>query len=273
MRFIVKYKQFTLILKVLVHSRKKFQSVVVLFALFALFSSASIAKEMKYVELPSGEETEIRVFPSQGNILLIGFPCDSGKSKNEEATAKVLTEDGIEVWMPDMLSTYMLPKSRSSYAEMPDEDLAHIIYEAVSSNKDVYIVASGPDTQLLLRVAAQWKKEHPEYKNLKGAILLFPRLNDGEPQPGVEPKYVDSVGTTSIPLMVLEGGRTPNRWGVNHLHAKLAAGGSQVVSKIVPGIRGYFFKRADPNRTEDVVTSQLSGLIKVGIYYLQELEQ
>ena len=224
---------------------------------------------MRYVELPSGEETEVRVFPADGKILLIGFACDNGKSKNEEATAQSLAEDGIEVWMPDMLSTYMLPKSRSSYEEMPSEDLAHLIYEAISSDKDVYIIASGPETQLLLKVAAQWKETYPDYHNLKGAILLFPRLNDGEPQPGVEPKYVEAVGSTSIPLMVLEGGRTPNRWGLNHLSHKLGAGGSNVISKVVPGIRGYFFKRADPNRTEDVVTSQLSGLIKVSLFYLQ----
>ena len=242
----------------------------IFFVFTLLLLTATNAKELMEVELPSGEEVEIRVFPADGNILIIGFPCDAGKSKHEEATAQSLVEDNIEVWMPDMLSAYMLPKARSSYEEMPDEDLAHIIYEAVSTNKDVYIIASGPETQLLLRVAAQWRQEYPEYKNLKGAILLFPRLNDGEPIPGVEPKYVESVGTTTIPLMVLEGGRTPNRWGVNHLSNKLKAGGSEVVSKIVPDIRGYFFKRSDPNRTEDVVTSQLSGLIKVSLFYLQE---
>ena len=252
-------------------SLKTFQRLSI--AIGLCFTLGAAAKETRYVELPSGEETEVRVFAAKGEVLLIGFACDNGKSKNEEATAISLAEDGIEVWMPDMLSTYMLPKSRSSYEEMPSEDLAHLIYEAVSTEKDVYIIASGPETQLLLRVAAQWKQSYPEYQNLKGAILLFPRLNDGEPQPGVEPAYVGSVGTTTIPLMVLEGGRTPNRWGLNHLGQKLGAGGSTVISKVVPGIRGYFFKRNDPNRTEDVVTSQLSGLIKVSLFYLQGLDE
>ncbi len=244
-----------------------------LFVIFIFFLSISNAKELRTIELPSGEETEIRVFPAKGNILVIGFACDNGKSKHEEETSQSLAEDGIEVWMPDMLGTYMLPKSRSSYEEIPDEDLTHIIYEAISTNKEVYIIASGPDTQLLLKAAAQWKESYPDYQDLKGAILLFPRLNDGAPEPGVEPKYVAPVGTTTIPLMVLEGGRTPNRWGVNHLTQKLSTSGSQVVSKIVPGIRGYFFNRSDPNRTEDVVTSQLSGLIKVSLFYLQELKK
>ncbi len=242
----------------------------ILLIISLILTGITSAKEIRGIELPSGEEVEIRVFPAKGNILIIGFACDNGKSKHEEATSESLAEDGIEVWMPDMLGTYMLPKSRSSYNEIPNEDLTHIIYEAISTNKEVYIVASGPDTQLLLKTAAHWKKEYPGYKDLKGAILLFPRLNDGAPEPGVEPKYVESVGSTTIPLMVLEGGRTPNRWGLNHLSAKLASGGSRVISKIVPDIRGYFFNRADPNRTEDIVTSQLSGLIKVSLFYLQE---
>ncbi len=242
----------------------------ILFLISLFFLGISSAKELSVIELPSGDETEIRIFPAEGNTLIVGFACDNGKSKHEEATAQSLAQDGIEVWMPDMLSTYMLPKSRSSYAEIPGEDLAQIIYEAISTKKDVYIVGSGPDTELILNAAAQWKESFPEYQDLKGAVLLFPRLNDGEPIPGVEPKYVESVGTTTIPLMVLEGGRTPNRWGLNHLTNKLSAGGSNVISKVVPDIRGYFFKRADPNRTEDVVTSQLSGLIKVSLFYLKE---
>jgi hypothetical protein len=235
-----------------------------------IFAQIAIAKTIKNIELPSGEEAEIRVFPATGKVLLLGFPFDSGKSNHEEKTAQSLAQDGIEVWMTDMLSAYMLPKTRSSYAKIPDEDLAQIIYEAVATKKAVYIIASGADTQLLLRVAAQWKKEYPDYADLKGAVLLFPRLNAGEPEPGVEPKYVPSVGTTTIPLMVLEGGRTPNRWGLKHLTSKLSAGGSTVIAKIVPDIRGYFFNRSDPNMTENIVTSQLSGLIKVSLFYLQE---
>jgi hypothetical protein len=77
------------------------------------------------------------------------------------------------------------------------------------------------------------------------------------------------VGSTKLPLMVLEGGRTPNRWGLNRLSHQLAKSGSHIISKIVPNVRGNFFKREDPNRAESVVTSQLSGLIKVSLYYLQ----
>ena len=75
-----------------------------------------------------------------------------------------------------------------------------------------------------------------------------------------------------LPIMLLEGGRTPNRWGINTLSQELQKSGSEVTSKIIPKVRGYFFKRQDANRSEDVVTSQMAGLIKVSLFYLGENE-
>ena len=241
-----------------------------IFVGFFILSTLSIAQEITTIEIPSGEDIELRIFPANGDALLLGFPCDFGKSKNEEAVAKSLAEDGLEVWMPDILSTYMLPKVRSSLAEIENEDLAYIVQKAAKTGKNIYLIASGPDAQLALRAAAKWREKYSNINNLKGLILLFPRLNDGKPTPGIEPKYVKAVGTTKTPIMVLEGGRTPNRWGLQHLNAKLGVGGSKVISKVIPGVRGYFFKRKDPNRAEDIVTSQLSGLIKVSLFYLQK---
>ncbi|WP_369151119.1 hypothetical protein [Candidatus Thiodubiliella endoseptemdiera] len=242
----------------------------IIFIGFFILSTPSIAQKITTIKMPSGEDIELRIFPAKGNVLLLGFPCDFDKSKNEESVAKSLSEDGLEVWMPDILSTYMLPKVRSSYAKIKNEDLVRIVQKAIKTGKDIYLIASGAGTQLALRAAAKWHEKYQNSDGLKGLILLFPRLNSAEPIPGVKPKYVSAVGTTKKPIMILEGGRTPNKWGLKHLSMKLSAGGSKVISKVIPDIRGYFFKRKDPNRTEDMVTSELSGLIKVSLFYLQK---
>ena len=210
----------------------------------------------------------MRVFPADGNVLLLGFPCDEGKSIAEEKTALSLSNDGIEVWMPDMLSGFMLPKVRSSLVEISTDTLTSIIDEAVKTGKQVYLIASGPDTELILRSASNWEAE--KKPPLAGAILMFPRLFKSEPVPGQTPEYVDAVGKTKLPIMLLEGGRTPNRWGLKTLSEELESGGSKVTSKVIPKVRGYFFKRQDANRSEDVVTSQMAGLIKVSIFYLEK---
>jgi hypothetical protein len=232
-----------------------------------LLTSGVQAKEIKTIETDVAD-IEVRVFPAEGNVLLLGFPCDEGKSTAEEKTAGSLAEDGVEVWMPDMLSAFMLPKVRSSLADIPTESIMALIGEAVKTGKKVYLIASGPDTELILRAASQWEDSGEE--PIAGAILMFPRLFKETPVPGQQPEYVDAVGKTKLPIMLLEGGRTPNRWGLNTLSHELEKSGSHVISKIIPKVRGYFFKRQDANRSEDVVTQQMAGLIKVSLFYLEE---
>ncbi len=224
---------------------------------------------MEHITLDTDDTSiDIRVFPAEGERLLLGFPCDEGKSVAEENTARSLANDGIEVWMPDMLSAYMLPKLRSSLHQIPGEDLGHIIEAALKTGKQVYLIAGGPDTELILRAAEQWEKTHPD--TLAGAVLLYPRLYKNSPEPGQAPEYLEVVGKTKLPIFVLEGERTPNRWSVDHLQQALAQGGSPVQVKVIPSVRGYFYNRRDANRSEEVVTSQLAGLIKVSLFYLSQ---
>jgi len=244
--------------------------IVILLLSSLTFTYPVSAKEIRSVDAEGDVSIEIRVFPAKGNQILLGFPCDEGASIAEEATASSLSDDGIEVWMPDMLSAYMLPNVRSSIAKIPTAAIERIIKTALNTGKKVYLIASGPDTDLVLRSAAHWEKQHTEGQQPAGAILLFPRLNKSAPEPGKEPEYLQSVGSTHLPILVLEGERTPNHWGLKHFARALKKGGSPVITKVIPEVRGYFFKRQDPNMPEEVVTSQLSGLIKAGLYLLEE---
>ncbi len=248
--------------------RNTFFLVLILFSSFSLHASDKI----KSITTADDSEIDVRIFSPKGNIsnkLLIGFACDQGSSVAEEKTSQALANDGIEVWMPDMLSAYMLPKVRSSLSDIPTDGLVKIIEEAKKTNKQVYLVASGPDTELILRAIEDWEKSHTDSDDLLGgAILMFPRLNKSKPEPGKPPEYQDAVGNTKSPLIVLDGERTPNRWGVGHLTNSLKKGGSTVYAKLIPDVRGYFFKRNDPNVPEDLVTSQMSGLVKASLFFL-----
>jgi len=252
-----------------VHSYRIHLQTVLLVLISLLVTQTLQAKEYRTIETDEAD-VEVRIFAADGDVLLLGFPCDEGKSIAEEKTAQSLSNDGIEVWMPDLLSGFMLPKVRSSLVEISTDTLIALIEEASKTGKQVYLIASGPDTELILRAASEWEAQGN--KPLAGAVLMFPRLFKEEPVPGVVPEYVDAVGKTQLPIMLLEGGRTPNRWGLNTLRHELEKSGSEVTSKVIPKVRGYFFKRQDANRSEDVVTSQMAGLIKVSLFYLGEEE-
>lgn len=243
---------------------------ILLLLFLVIITTYAQAREMRDIEMDD-TSIEVRVFSATGDTLLLGFPLDEGKSVIEEHTAASLAEDGIEVWMPDLLSAYMLPNVRSSLTDIPVEAILKLIDEGIATGKKVYLIASGPNTELILRGASQWEAIHKS--SLPGAIMLFPRLFKHSPDPGVAPEYIDSVGTTRLPLMLLEGERTPNQWGINKLVHALQKNGSPVYAKLIPSIRGKFFTRKDPNRSEAVVASQLAGLIKVSLYYLRRSTQ
>lgn len=251
---------------------KSLQQILLILPL--LLPAVALAEpEVRTLMISDEAEIDIRLFKADGDKLLLGFACDEGEGVSEQSTAESLAEDGVEVWMPDMLGGYMLPKSRSSIYSIPSEGLYKVMDEAMQTGKQVFLIASGPDTELVLRVANEWEARHDGAAGLAGVILLFPRLNDGKPEPGMAPVYVEAVGKTrDVPLLVLEGERTPNRWGIKHLTAALGKGGSNVQSKLIPDVRGYFFKREDANMPEAVVTTQLAGLIKASLFYLGRAE-
>jgi hypothetical protein len=245
----------------------------VLFAAIAALSptgASADTDDLRTFVLADGTEVETRVYPADGDSLILGFACDEGESDNEETTAARLAADGVEVWMPDMLSAFWLPDLPSSIEQIPAAAIAELARDAYrDTGKDVYLMAGGRDTELVLRGLARLERDGDSPNKVRGGIMLFPRLLKGEPEPGMEPEYIAPVGATTSPLIVLEGGNTPNRWGLPHLIDALGGGGSEVQSLVVPDVRGSFYTRADSSGTEDVVTGRLHGLIKASLYQLR----
>jgi hypothetical protein len=250
-------------------------SLLISMLLLAHAALAEAPKKIETVELDSGTEADVRIFPAGGDHLLLGFACDQGTGLSEEHTAALLAEDGVEVWMPDMLTAYMVPNLPSSIREVPGPDVVTLIEKAhQQTGKKVYLIAAGTCAAIALNGAEAWEKAHGKGDDiLGGMILLFPRLNAGTPEPGEPPVFVDAVGKTAVPIYILEGERTPNRWAMGLLAKRLSAGGSQVFTSVIPDVRGYFYNRQDANMPEEVVSAQLSGMIKASLYTLNKLSK
>jgi len=65
----------------------------IIFLIAVVIMSPVSAREIKTVELAAAS-VDVRVSAAQGNKLLLGFPCDEGRSLAEEKTAASLAEDG-----------------------------------------------------------------------------------------------------------------------------------------------------------------------------------
>ncbi len=243
--------------------------------LFSLVAGQLHAQDSEIisVDLASGDSVDIRQFSAQGDNgdkLLLGFACDEGTGTAEMNTAAMMADGDIEIWMPDLLSAHFLPKLKSSLVEIPSSDIVDLIDLAVAqADKAVYLIASGTGSALLLRGLHAWEQQNPEQlTQLKGVILLYPRLNASAPEPGKDPVYIDAVGKTKTPIAILEGSKTPNSWALSGLKEQLEVGGSVVTTSLIPGVRGFFYERDKPNLPEGVVTDQLAGLVRASMVKL-----
>jgi hypothetical protein len=231
--------------------------------------------EIVSLDLPGGDIVDIRQYKADGDKLLLGFACDEGTGQAAMDAASLLSDTEMEIWMPDLLSAHFLPKLKSSLAEIPAEDVVMLIDAAIaSSDKQVYLISSGGGSAVLLRGLVQWEQENPgRLDELHGVILLYPRLNAKPPEPGKDPVYIDAVGKTQTPIAILEGAKTPNSWALPALKEKMQAGGSLVITALIPGVRGFFYERDKQTLPEDIATSQLAGLVRASVIKLDMLTQ
>lgn len=250
-------------------------ATAVLASLLLVQSAFADNMTMFSMDLPGGDSVDIRDYSADGDMMLLGFPCDEGTGQAEMKTAELLSESDIEIWMPDLLSAHFLPNLNSALDEIPAQDVVTLIDAAlVQSNKRVYLISSGRCSSVLMRGLVEWEQQHDgDGKKLDGVILLYPRLTAGPPDLGKAPVYIDAVGKTKTPIAILEGGKTPNSWALADLQAKLEAGGGVVTTALIPGVRGFFYSRAKQSLPEDVVTTQLAGIVRASVIKLDMLTE
>ena len=104
---------------------------------------------------------------------------------------------------------------------------------------------------------------------LQGALLITPRILAKKPEPGSDPVYIREAGLSRHPIRILEGERTPNRWGLPHLTASLSRSGSAVDSDLIKGVRGFFYLRGDKTAQEIKMTAQLDRIIHENIQIMR----
>lgn len=248
------------------HNTRVFWRDVFFSFLLMLVSSSSYAVEITTETISVNNETDVDVsiYPAKGDVLFIWLACNQGSEGAETRSAAVLVEHGIEVWLPDMLSAHFLPPGPSSIYNIPGEEIAVIIDAAIekTGKKHIYLVAGGRAAAPLLRGAVAWEKKRVEgSQQLSGALLIYPRLTLLKPEPGTEPVYIEAVGKAKLPIVILEGERTPNRWGLPHLTAAFRKNSVFVTSSLIPKVRGYFYVRNDATPAEQAMSQQLPYLI------------
>ena len=227
------------------------------------------------VMLGDDTEMELRTFPSEGGELILGFPCDLGTGEAEAQSGEVLSERRLEVWLADLLGAHFLPIAPSSMRSLEGEEVANLIGHAVAERGDKRIVltASGYGAIPALRGARIWQQQHPEDHHLLGAILFFPMLTAGEPEPGKPINYLPVVHQSKLPIVIMQPGNSPTRFWAKQLKQALEQGGSRVHIELLPKVRSAFYSRPDATADELATAQRLPELVEQAVKTLKQLEE
>jgi hypothetical protein len=236
--------------------------ILLLFLMIALPLQAELATVT--ITLDDDSEVDIRKFPAEGDFLLLGFPCDQGTGLNEASASEAMAAAGIEVWMADLLTAHFLSRTPESIRSLDGTNVEQLIaLVARETDKTIILASSGYGSVPVLRGARLWRKKHQDQGRdpLHGAILFYPHLNAGKPQPGKPVEYLPVVHDTRLNITIFQPERSPNRFTLKRLVATLEKGGSRVESIILPGVRNNFYRLKDPTPEERVMTHKIPRLV------------
>lgn len=239
-----------------------------LLALFLLLPALLCRAEPLHrsVELSDGSEMDLRVFPAEGEVLMIGFPCDQGTGIAETQGAEAMAARGIEVWMADLLGAHFLPIAPSSMRDLQGDGVRDLIALAHrETGKQIVLTTSGYGSLPTLRGVKLWHDAPEGADRLKGTILFFPMLAEAPPEPGKPMEYPAIVQQTATPLYIVQPEQTPARLWLKRLKKTLEAGGATVHVELLPGIRPNFYQRPDATEAEQAATQRLPELMLQGI--------
>ncbi len=226
------------------------------------------AEEIESLVLSEDAEIDILHIGEFGSTALIWFACNQGEETAEFETARNLVALGYQTFFPDMLSAHFLSPTASNVGKVPPKEVAKVIQHIIeeSDAKRIYLVGGARAAVPVLKGLAE--KEIKSEARINGALLITPRINKLTPVPGSEPVYIDAIGHSLHPIRVLEGERTPNRWGLPYLKQQLASSGSTVSTALIKGVRGFFYLRNDKTAAEERATQELHQIIDTNIQQL-----
>ncbi len=236
--------------------------------LVILFLPTIQAEEIESLVLSEDAEIDILHIGETGNTALIWFACNQGEETTEFETARNLVTLGYQTFFPDMLSAHFLSPTPSNIGKVSSQEVAKVIQHIIeeSDTQKIYLIGGARAAVPVLKGLAE--KDIKSEARINGALLITPRINKLTPVPGSEPVYIDAIGQSQHPIRVLEGERTPNRWGLPHLKQRLAESGSTVSTALIKGVRGFFYLRNDKTPDEEKATHELHRIIDTNIQQL-----
>ena len=214
------------------------------FLLITIFST-SLCRAADELIVPASSATEINVerFPASGNYLMVWLAPEYGLRGAHRSLAKMLADQGIEVWLSNIVESLFLPQGTNSLKQLDGKYVADIIeFAHKTTGKNIIVAGDSYAALTALRGAHQWQQRKQSKPYLIGAILFTPHTYAYIPPLGLLPKYMPIVSATNIPIMIYQAANSGIINQFERLVEKLQQHGNPVYTKLTPKVMSLFYE-------------------------------
>jgi len=205
----------------------------------------------------SGEELNVEVFPAQGSQAIIWTPSGFGTQAPQKPIALGLANKGVEVWIPDLHTSYFLTRGRNSVEAFPPGDISDLIdLAAKQGKKEIYLMSSGRGAIAALRAARVWQQRNPGNYTLRGLVLFHPSMYTIRPALGEKTSYVPIAYASNLPIYIIQSQLSTTYTRLPDLLNALRSGGSQVFVHSLPDVKDGFHQRPDSHLGKSDLTAR-----------------
>ncbi|MGK0674396.1 MAG: TlpA disulfide reductase family protein [Halothiobacillaceae bacterium] len=203
----------------------------------------------------------------QPRAVLLWLPSEHGVQEGQRRVAEALAAHGIETWLVDPFTTWMLPVSESSLMALPVDGLAHAIEAAAAQAPAPLILVSHDRGSVpLLEALRRWQRAHPGDARVRGVLLITPNLFLETPAPGQAARLTPAARRTNLPLFLIQPELSTTALRLPELLEALSS--ARVYWRGVPEARDRFFFRSDATVEELTQAERLPGWMAQGVQRL-----
>jgi len=236
-------------------------SLVLVYWLASAMVTVLANEELSHLELPNGQEIEVKRFRGSAAETILWLPSERGLVAEHRFHASALAAVGHEVWLADLHHSYFVEPGRNSIARFPLDDVVALIDAAVeSSAQRVVLVSSSRGAQTALIAAREWQLRNPGNPAIAGIILAHAHLYEARPAAAESVHYLPIARATNLPVFLLSAQYSTKSSRLMELADVLGSGGSSVYTQTLAGVQGGFYTRpsADNSAIDEAAKQQFA---------------
>lgn len=222
------------------------------------FASNNTEPKVFDLTLTSDAAISITQFGNDGDRIL-WIPSEYGINKERHYDLlNALSKLQYEIWLAETHESYFIPTGRSSYTEIPVDDISELIQESLpKDNRKLFIVTTARGAVLSLLALKNWQNKTGGSEKFGGIIMIQPNFQAKTPTPGTAMEYLPIVDSTQLPVFIIQPKKSNKYWYLKDLVTRLSNSGSQVYTQIIDQAGDGYHIRPDTNEIEKQKAKEL----------------